>query len=105
MPELNFIAVGEEDERLDAVQLADAVGILRSLALSFERIARTALGFDDGERAAHTVEQHVVGKSVLRFLFRLVTFADDSGSRAKTVLNAYARRTRPARASELVVDS
>src|SRR6266567_6597765 len=56
VPEPDFIAISEKDERINTMLGAQCIGIVGCLALTFEWIAAGALGFDDGKRSAEAIQ-------------------------------------------------
>ena len=52
MPEKDFVAVSEKNERVETMAGFYPVGIIRSLPFAFERAAGTPLGLDNRHRTA-----------------------------------------------------
>jgi hypothetical protein len=64
IPEPDFVAVGEKDERINAVSGLDPVSVVTGLTLALDRAAAGALRLHDAQRTAQAVGQGVVGKFV-----------------------------------------
>src|SRR5207244_2608629 len=60
IPDPDVMAVGEEDHRPLAMHLLQAIGVLLGLLLANTGIDRRLLGFDNGERLAVVIPQHIV---------------------------------------------
>jgi len=102
MPEQDFLAVGEEDEWINAVRGLDAVGVVGGLTFAFQRTTAGALRFDDSERDMQTVEENVVGEFVAcsetnRPIPKLF-------ARYEELFNILDRALAPAGTRQLVVD-